>query len=1539
MKPHPPRPGTPPACRPSSRSGIALITVLLLIALLTLTLLSYFYLVRSDRQRAHSFMESMKSRLLIESALEEVKAKIMDGSEMDRPLDPTWKAWTSDSEPGGFGLRARAHMTASPGLMEVRYFESPVDRDNASTDADAFGPDKWFRDPFNPKYNPRWIPLFSYRWFAPSIRFLQKTGEANTLANVSEPNTNYNPGVQFNLNTIQNPFYPGELYLSGSPDRTVGFKYAKDASDNFATTTTQTNFLYAAGESSLDRPVYVQWLPIYRTPGKPAIYTENGTTFTNRVIGRYAYWVDVENTKINLNTSERLYDRSELNSIAGVSDAVAGAGNKFFEQTGVINGALVNQSLKVRYEIEKNLIKTGNMTNTVSGNGTPDNTAANTYYNKWFGWGSGRSDGDRPYAADHTMVDWRAITGMRPRGDGTGTNVTTEALIGTYDPTAHRFNTPLEVFSLQDPQVQLSDAKVGNLQMAAMRRTFGLSTTIYGYEDERDPIGKPRIDLGRLQQEGISAAPSSAYRLLFRRLAQNGEYYKAYYPDGYPAQGGRTLAAALGPFAGNASGNATDGSAVVEQMLVNIVAASRPHAESPTSVPGWTATMTNRGIWPAKSMPYVAEVATRARSALYLIPAVANGNITSIGAGSTPGDGVSSITVGNFIEPILDGNGTVTGNRLRNTTLNGKQSLDYLKEAVVDLAFAFANPNPFATNIFSGSFAATANVGGANVTLTDANLPSGSYAGVPLYKIDGDSVDDVNNAGYKVDGTPVVFTNLGGSPINADKLLTDKQWLKIEGWTIRDSSGALFHQVPMRQLGANVSPPRPWWRMAAAGVNYGAPTNAASAAAAAYRNSFREFATNGNIAVGWFTPKTINEAVSQNVGANFTVSSNLFLTDSGIVDGATDSAVIAKVRWALTNSQVSLLKDSIVERIQCIDPVVGHRTGNDHTTATTGLPGSAGRGHFYGAAGHPWRHFEYFRPGPPTLQNVVQTSPGTTTTTTVTNTVEVPYGNSFVKVPVVSKVSRTTGGSSTVVPQLVSPPGPLPALTDRFSDPTKTTNWSQTWTRGGVFVDGLVDIDREYPGVGAYTYANGSTAGMPTLHGLFAGAPKGEPFVSVGEVGFVHSGLMQRPINLTGRIETTSTNSVGHPANGPSMAMLIDLLTPPTFRTASGATIDSPATWSSAISANVSNTPSNPRRGTWNVNVSVATDSYMALRQGNSTGGNPSALPARVAWSPSAFFFQRAIGGNSGDHETGLESEGLILEPFLSPFPRYRRGWESWLAIIGADFTPNRSIGEGGFGGVGNAVGYSALGMTAGTWAPGRGVVPANPRYMHTPVVTFDPQLIGPSALLAIGKDGRDWHDSFSSDGYLSGLFAADQNLHQITSGSGARAFQSATRFAIMPMKHFASELNMDPGSTGSRLDNVSTALNMSRHVYTSLGNQFGEGPAGPYVGNGMFKNAPIALAANQVSTSANAFTIHVVAQAIQDVGKKRILPGGATDPNSGVGFIDADDKVTAEQWGRVVLARVPDMDSGGNIPIDPNTGGPKNKYKVLYYRVLENAK
>lgn len=575
-----------------TEGGIALVTVLLLVALLTITLLSFFYLVRNDRTRSRSFLESMKSRLMIESALEEVKAKIMDGSELDRPGEPSWKPWVAQAEPGGFPYRAQAHMTAAPGLMEVRYFDIPPDRDNSATGNSAFDSDKWFRDPFNPKYNPRWIPLFSYKWFAPSIRFLRKTGDADTLANVSDPNPDYNPAAQFNLNTIQNPFYPGELYLSGSPDRTVGFKYAKDSAGNYATKGTEEDFVYSAGESSLDRPVYVQWMPIYQNPGKGPVYTENGTSRTNRIVGRYAYWVDVENTKINLNASDRLYDESEWNAIVGVSDGSKSvAGQSYFSQTGVTNtGALVNTSMTNRYAIEKSMLKQGTYTNAVGGNSIQvDNTAAATYFNTWFSWGNSRPDGDRPYAADTGMVDWRAITGMRPRSDGSGTNLTTEALVQGYDPVNQRFNTPFEVFSLQDPQVQLSNETRGRLQMAAMRRTYGLSTTIYGYEDERDPLGKPKVDLGRLQLDGIG---STAYTLLLRRLGQNSEYYKAYYPNGYPTGAGKTLAQALAPFAG--TGQPADGLAVVEQMLVNIVASGQPHTNAPASMPGWAPTFTSR---------------------------------------------------------------------------------------------------------------------------------------------------------------------------------------------------------------------------------------------------------------------------------------------------------------------------------------------------------------------------------------------------------------------------------------------------------------------------------------------------------------------------------------------------------------------------------------------------------------------------------------------------------------------------------------------------------------------------------------------------------------------------------------------------------------------------------------------------------------------------------------------------------------------------------------------------------------------------------
>ena len=85
--------------------GYALITVLLMVALMSVMVISMFVLVQDDRTRARSYMEVGRSRFLSDMATQEVLAKIMDGSKVP---------WEGD--------KAIASYTAAPGVIEMRKY-------------------------------------------------------------------------------------------------------------------------------------------------------------------------------------------------------------------------------------------------------------------------------------------------------------------------------------------------------------------------------------------------------------------------------------------------------------------------------------------------------------------------------------------------------------------------------------------------------------------------------------------------------------------------------------------------------------------------------------------------------------------------------------------------------------------------------------------------------------------------------------------------------------------------------------------------------------------------------------------------------------------------------------------------------------------------------------------------------------------------------------------------------------------------------------------------------------------------------------------------------------------------------------------------------------------------------------------------------------------------------------------------------------------------------------------------------------------------
>jgi len=307
--------------------------------------------------------------------------------------------------------------------------------------------------------------------------------------------------------------------------------------------------------------------------------------------------------------------------------------------------------------------------------------------------------------------------------------------------------------------------------------------------------------------------------------------------------------------------------------------------------------------------------------------------------------------------------------------------------------------------------------------------------------------------------------------------------------------------------------------------------------------------------------------------------------------------------------------------------------------------------------------------------------------------------------------------------------------------------------------------------------------------------------------------------------------------------------------------------------------------------------------------------------------------------------------------------------MIGGDYTPFRGIGGGAWGGklnswdVETTVGYLATGLPLGTWSPGRGVTSDS---VNNPFANFDPEYGGSAKLLTLGVERR---GSASSSGFFSGLFAADQ-VSTWVKGSSQLDFRDlvwesksnlerkgnlwqATRFMLAPIRHFISEVPYDitgqsdiyaygnlavpPLSVDSIASALSPAMGMNNH----------NGYSG---GMGLYRNAFMAQAANMISTSANAFTVHVVSQAIKDTGKVRKNSAGQKDVGeSGPGYMDMDDQVVAEQWGQIVVARLPRRGSGtdgdvqrytsGTAPAADLVGAPESDYQILYYRILDNPK
>ena len=294
-------------------------------------------------------------------------------------------------------------------------------------------------------------------------------------------------------------------------------------------------------------------------------------------------------------------------------------------------------------------------------------------------------------------------------------------------------------------------------------------------------------------------------------------------------------------------------------MLVNIYSYARPHAENPR--PKWEAWRNTTGVWPAKSMPYVAEVATRARSGMFLLS-------------SSDRNNMSNFFTNNVVGEVTNWSANNTTN-LMGSDGKTRQSFWYLTNALVDLAFGFVNPNPFATNtnvttltvvpeggnFWHGQIAGNSDLPDAVSPATPVDTLNGVYALRPLPVFPNGPF-----FGLRANGTNCYF-NLGAVP---DNILTNTNYgtaLQIKGWMLSDTNGITFDQVPMAHL-AQKSPVRSWWQMAA--VTNGVFNNAGPiyhmTSLAWFRTggmstnstgSYPTFSSLVNRSVGWFTPKTI----------------------------------------------------------------------------------------------------------------------------------------------------------------------------------------------------------------------------------------------------------------------------------------------------------------------------------------------------------------------------------------------------------------------------------------------------------------------------------------------------------------------------------------------------------------------------------------------------------------------------------------------------------------------------------------------------------
>ncbi len=1491
---------------PHSR-GFALVLVLGLIAGLVAVSVLFFALVREQSRHARQQLHLVSTSHLTDLAVQEALAKLYEGM-------------SAATAPAG---QAKASMTAAPGLMEILRYDVPYNR-GTETGQTAFAMPfqnrPFFRDPFAPFYsnraaNPRWIPLYSRKWFAPATPYLGLT----TNGAPELPNPDYNPAVLFNINTPHNPFRPGEYYLSGAVVPPAFPRREKDREGRFPEVGMEGAFTFRPGEPATDRPVYVQWLPVLEDPTRPP-----GPA--NQMIGRYAYWVDVENTKIHLHRASRPWRTHRAFALTGDADATALGTGSYFHQSSQ------NPSIRLRKDIESLLPGPGGRADGSQDVAVPSVVGASLRA-LWLDW-----IGDEPpAAADHSLVDWDYVEAVRPLVSAAGGWVSFSDLLASraklaLDGTFPHLQHPEEAFSLLDPAIATADLPASRIAEAAFLRTIQSALTTYGYEEERDPLGHPKIDLVKFLTQHRAAAGAGGNPDLLRssdlwHRLRDPKYHAAYEP-GLVASGGRaqSFLRSLNRFAGTGNpARDANGEAAALQMLVNMVEYTLADNQPPLIDE-------SRGLVGHRSIPYVAEVATRARSALWLLPR----------------------------EDLLNPEILLARDASGNFTYihNGRNLEFYTSHVLLDVALAFVNPDPFATRVFNGTVTLNYSWGtlppGAQVVSGPQTRPlQGLYAAVPETGKD-------QPGSVRVLGEAVVFP-LGLVPVRTLWEKTYATALRIAGWEIRDGNG-LWHKVPVRHPGSAQNP-IPWWAMAQSARNTGllklGPDEKAFGG-----NTLADYArisaAHGFRAVGWFTVPE-KKPGEENLLHRLEMMGWDWKTHP-------PQKMEADEFQDFTDFILSLRWRAVFESVYALDPALGHRTG-----ATDARPDYEPnlRGHLYGTTGHVWRHggadgisekapsenapdpgtghrfatlnrepeSKGFRLGQQIAINPAQRSwQGMS-----------PHGIGYQsmtrQIPFLSAAVQAGQEEESFMAQ-AKPGGLLKNFAALQLDTFPLESRQFTTKDDGKWLDEVAQaLGRIPPGFKSARVSRDAhietleVTSLPeikalktdsdalhgkSLRGLFAGAPRAAMMTSIGEIGLVHSGLPNFPILLT---EAHGTNEflLNSPKNGPPMRMLLDLFTPGALiHPATGRPI-SRADWEKG--AGPSHTPETPRLGTWNVNSALAHESYMVIRQGAhgtqeelKKEVDPSQLPARVIWHPSAGGWRRNAFGNEHAFskqlaETDRKIPGEPLDRLASPFASLPRGWPAWVATVGGDFTPSRAIGFGTWAPF--SPGYNTFAPGMFTWMAGMGVA-QSPPYYQTAFANVGADDSLHSRLLTFGSDGRkelelDGDGQIKklneNDGFLRGRFTSDEwlDFQSLTGSAQTAPRHFATRFALFPLRHRVSDLALNY-NYGAELRHFHTALNPRASAYPPVVNSDGriEGQfsdynhfPGSHLASGLFLNAPLVLLANQASTSANAFTLHIVVQTIRDEGARR--PGVS---NSGPGHSDPDDLVLSESWTRLVVEK-----------------------------------